>query len=74
MTRREPCYACGRPLRGRGRLVGCKDDQAVYVGSDCFRMIRNAGTEGYQPPRGGPRLYLLEFTRHAHLALSKNNT
>jgi hypothetical protein len=54
----EPCFACGRP--GATRMVDTRDDQIVRVGSDCYRKIESAGEKGYQPPRGGPRLYLMK--------------
>jgi hypothetical protein len=33
------------------------DQQGQPVGPDCFRRIEGAGADGYQPPRGGPRLF-----------------
>lgn len=55
------CFACGRPIKNDdGYLVGCADEQDVGVGGDCYRKIRKADWEGYQPSKGGPRLYLLE--------------
>lgn len=65
LHRREPCFACRKRMRGLGYLVGCKDDQTVFVGAECFREIKKAGTDGYQPPKGGPRLYLVQHTKHA---------
>ena len=57
----DACFACGRPLRGRNGayLVDTRDAQTAYVGADCFKKIRSMGDEGWQPPLGGPRLYLL---------------
>lgn len=59
----EKCYACGRAFNGEQNrtLVTPADDQLVYVGPECHRKIKAAGVAGYQPPRGGPRLYLIEF-------------
>jgi hypothetical protein len=31
--------------------------QGQPVGPDCFRHIERAGVDGYQPPRGGPKLF-----------------
>jgi hypothetical protein len=59
----ERCFACGKPLHGDGERVACIDDQEPMVGSDCFKKIRKSGAEGYQPKRGGPRLYTLEEKR-----------
>lgn len=53
------CYACGRRLGKRAKLVDTRDAQLVYVGSECFKLIKAAGEAGYQPLRGGPRLYLV---------------
>ena len=32
--------------------------QIQYVGPECFRKIKAAGSAGFQPPLGGPRLYI----------------
>lgn len=58
----ERCFACDKPLGKAPQLVGCKDKQDVHVGINCYRKIKAAGAAGYQPPKGGPRLYLLQFT------------
>lgn len=55
----ESCFACGRKLRGTPRLVDTRDDQLVYVGPDCYKKIMAAEPGGYQPARGGPRLYII---------------
>lgn len=56
----QRCFACGKLLSLTAHLVACADEQTVYVGSDCFRAIERAAADGYQPPKGGPRLYALE--------------
>jgi hypothetical protein len=54
----ERCYACNKPLKKASpRIVLTSDGQPVYVGPDCGRKIDMAGSDGYQPPLGGPRLY-----------------
>lgn len=53
------CFACERPLFSRAHLVDTRDAQRVYVGLECFQQIQEAGETGYQPPKGGPKLYLL---------------
>lgn len=55
------CFACDRPLSAASGwvLVTCMDDQDVFVGSDCHRNVRKGGRAGWQPPKGGPRLYTL---------------
>ena len=55
----EKCFACGKKLGHDPKLVDTRDDQLVFVGRECFRKIASA-ENGYQPPLGGPRLYLLE--------------
>lgn len=52
------CFACDKPMgRSRGYLVRCVDEQTAIVGPDCFKQIRSAGPDGYQPPLGGPKLF-----------------
>lgn len=59
------CFACDRELpMTKMHLVACIDDQAVWVGSECFKHIKRSGIEGYQPPRGGPKLYTIEAKVH----------
>jgi hypothetical protein len=55
----EKCYACDKPLK-KEFLVDTRDAQTVYVGSECYKKIKIAGEAGYQPPKGGPKLYLLK--------------
>lgn len=55
----EDCFACGRKLGKSPQLVDTRDDQTVYVGRECYRLIKAAGSNGYQSPLGGPRLFLL---------------
>jgi hypothetical protein len=55
----EKCFACGRKLGKTPKLVDTRDSQLVYVGVECFKEIQRAGEVGYQPPKGGPRLYLM---------------
>jgi hypothetical protein len=52
------CYACGKKLGKNPALVDTRDEQLVYVGRECLKLIKQAGEQGYQPPQGGPRLYL----------------
>jgi len=52
------CFACDKKLVVREwRIVDTRDGQTVYVGPDCLVKIKKAGESGYQPPKGGPRLY-----------------
>lgn len=52
------CFACGQRLRSwQAAYMEDDDQQAQPVGSDCFRHIIQGGAQGWQPPKGGPRLY-----------------
>lgn len=53
------CFACDRRLGKNPALVDTRDGQTVFVGTECFKLIKAAGETGYQPPLGGPRLWLL---------------
>ena len=57
----DVCFACGRRLGRNPGVVTCPDAQDVYVGRECFKLVAAGGVDGYQPPRGGPRLFLLQF-------------
>jgi hypothetical protein len=52
------CYACDRKLGKSPKLVDTRDDQLVYAGSECFKQIIK-NKNGWQPPKGGPKLYLI---------------
>ena len=51
------CFACDRKLGRNPCLADTRDAQIVYVGTECYKLIKAAGEAGYQPPKGGPRLY-----------------
>lgn len=52
------CFACDRLIRSkRPHRADTRDGQWVFVGAECFKLIQAAGPAGYQPPRGGPRLF-----------------
>lgn len=53
------CFACDRKLGKNPRLVDTRDCQTVYVGSECYKLIKASGEVGYQPSKGGPRLWLI---------------
>lgn len=57
--RGETCFACGRPLGRSPALVDTRDGRMVFVGRSCARLIERAGDAGYEPPTGGPTLYLI---------------
>ena len=65
------CFACNKKLSPNPYLVDTKDNQHVFVGSDCFRKIKKSGELGYQPPLGGPRLFTLEMKGYSFLETGK---
>lgn len=56
----QRCFACDKLLGKNPTLVDTHDSQTAYVGSSCFNLIMRAGDNGYQPPKGGPRLYQIK--------------
>ena len=61
MKTTERCFACGRPLGSNPTLVDTRDGQLVYVGPECFGKVASGNPNGgWQPPKGGPRLYLCQ--------------
>jgi hypothetical protein len=52
------CFACNNKRASHAAVTS--DGQHVFVGSECIKKIRAAGTVGYQPPLGGPVLFLVE--------------
>lgn len=59
------CFACGRVITAEPPpMADTRDGQLVYVGPECMRRIVTAGDEGYQPPKGGPRLWTLATPPH----------
>lgn len=59
----EKCFACGKPLDQNRLKADTRDSQIVFVGPDCHRRIVTAGEIGYQPPKGGPRLYPMKAAK-----------
>jgi hypothetical protein len=53
------CFACGKPMTENRHLVDTRDGQTVFVGRECYRKIVANKESGYQPPKGGPRLYVI---------------
>jgi hypothetical protein len=52
------CFACGKKLGRNPYHASTSDGQSVEIGSECIKKI---GPDGYQPPQGGPRLFLAKF-------------
>jgi hypothetical protein len=53
------CFACDKRLGQNPRHAVTSDGQVVAVGSECYKQI---GTDGWQPPKGGPVLFRGPFT------------
>ena len=47
---RVTCFACGKTIRTKAYVANTRDDQLVYVGSDCWKHIKASGETGYQNP------------------------
>lgn len=58
----ERCFACDTGLIGKPCKLITRDGQTVHVGKGCFSQAKAAGIEGWQPRKGGPRLFLIEAT------------
>lgn len=52
----DKCFACGKKLGKSPALVDTRDDQLVFVGRECFKLIAEAGEGGYMP-KSGTRLF-----------------
>ncbi len=66
----DKCFACDRPLKSDAdrHHADTRDGQIVFIGSECLKKIRAAEDDGYQPPKGGPRLWLTEHANYLHRA------
>ena len=54
------CFCCDRVLDKYAYHVW-EDGQLNWVGPTCFKKVNAAGSEGFQPKLGGPRLYSMAF-------------
>jgi len=55
------CFACDRKIGYNALTAETRDAQVVFVGRECAKLIEAAGEAGYQPPKGGPRLYSIHL-------------
>lgn len=78
----DKCFACDKKLNHRPLAFDLtywartNDDQFVHVGSKCITRILKAGKVGYQPPKGGPKLFshfIKSITPEEKLTLDKHN-
>lgn len=54
----KKCFACDKRLGSKPAIVDTRDDQTVFVGSECYKKIKAAGEKGYKPA-GCMRLWTL---------------
>lgn len=52
------CFACDKKMKNKKYLVRCIDEQTVFIGPECYNKVLRSDN-GYQPPLGGPKLYLI---------------
>lgn len=64
------CFACGRKVGVGAAKADTREDQWVYIGSECLKRLHDAGEAGWQPPRGGPRLYVMTDERWQYFVAS----
>ena len=58
------CFICNRKLGKNPRRADTHEDQWVFIGSECYQLIRDAGVEGYQASqKSGLRLYPMTIKR-----------
>lgn len=53
------CFACDKKLGKNPALADIRDGQTAFVGTECYRAIKASGEEGFQPEKGGPRLWTI---------------
>ena len=53
------CFACDKKLENNPPIIKTIDGQYVFVGRGCWHKIKKTGEIGYQPPLGGPRLWIV---------------
>lgn len=58
---KEKCFACDKPLGAIPHMAETSDGQKVYVGIGCWKEMHGY-TLGWQPPKGGPRLFPIKAT------------
>lgn len=67
----DKCFLCSRPMKSSRYVVDTGEDQAVVVGSDCFKKINDAGKAGLKVPDSGVRLYPMTAKRKAYFESRK---
>lgn len=65
MKQLERCFACDKVIKVPFPRTAITDDgaQRVYVGRECYKNIEKSKEQGWQPPKGGPKLYLERYKR-----------
>lgn len=46
----QRCFLCGRKLGKHPTLADTRDDQLVFIGSECAKLVNSAGDKGYDGP------------------------
>ena len=63
------CFACDKLiLVPNPKQAWTADPQMQHVGANCFAKIKAGGTDGWQPPKGGPRLFATLELAKAYIA------
>ena len=78
----ERCFSCDKPLLSdvdgllNARHVWTRDGQNPIVGFECYKRASAMTIHGYQPPKGGPRIYttmlpLCDHPEHQDKSIAK---
>lgn len=55
------CFVCDKALGKNPRRADTGEDQWVFVGSECYKLVQAAGSKGFEACPNGVRLW--ELTR-----------
>lgn len=59
------CFVCDKDItKAKKYLVDTRDDQTVYVGSECYKRIKEAGENGYNKDNHPLKCYLIDEVNH----------
>ena len=69
---KEKCFACDQTLGSHAPCIAyTADGQRVHVGRDCFGHVQRWNERGgYQPSKGGPKLYLASLAKDVMKGIS----
>lgn len=60
------CFACGKALGKNPHKADTLEDQWVFVGIECYKLIVSSGKLGYLSPKKGIRLYKMTQEREEY--------